>query len=781
MAPQKKTLFNSAWLQDENFSSWLKKDNNNTNAAYCKFCMKSFSLSNMGRQALLSHASGNKHKSKENYRNTTITLNVSAGKEKITESLNSTENLSQSQEPISQKISNNNNNNLNFKNNNHTICPNNTNTSDNSRSGTQKSNKSILGNFVLKNETIKAEILWCLQQVLTHQSFRAGASSVSLFKIMFPDSNIASSMQLQRTKISYVITCGIAPFFKSELLQTIQKCNYFAVGFDESLNKVSQSGQMDINVRFWDSIKNEICTNYYNSVFIGHSTADDILKAFLAGIDGLDVTKILQISMDGPNVNKKFFNNLKSYLKDNGDANSPVILDLGSCGLHTVHNAFRAGIKATKWNVVPFLRSLYNLFKHVPARRADYTHYSNSKVFPKKFCDIRWVENVVVSARAIEILPFVIKYIQGVKKDKKEPKCDSYVIVASAIEDKFLKAKLTFFQFLASFIEPFLVQFQSDDCLAPLLYESIVTLLQEIMQNFVAANVFESTNLKSVDLKKSENLIFYNDINIGCATKRAIRECKNIKERDVLEFKKDCRQAYTALTEKLLERSPVNYKLVKGVSCLDPNVAQNLDIGAKRLSISLDILIENNWISGVDADKTLNQYKKLCRRSSFQDKIQNYFKSGDKKLNCLWLDNIMATPDDFKELTKYIKIIFTFFHGNSSLERGFSINKDCLIENLQEDSLIAQRLIYDKLKNVGIENIEISNSLIQSVKNSRSRYEEKLKKIKKDKELDDLDNKKKYIKEQQLKNLLDKKKTLVESSRRDISSIDEEIAKLKNK
>lgn len=95
-------------------------------------------------------------------------------------------------------------------------------------------------------------------------------------------------------------------------------------------------------------------------------------------------------------------------------------------------------------------------------------------------------------------------------------------------------------------------------------------------------------------------------------------------------------------------------------------------------------------------------------------------------------------------------------------------------------SLIAQRLVFDKLRNVGIENIKITPSLIQSVKNARSRYEEKLKKMKIDKELDDLDAKNKYMKKQQLKNLLDKKKALVETSRKDILSIDDEIEKLKS-
>lgn len=126
MAPQKKAIFNSAWLLDEKFSSWIKKDDNNPNAAYCKFCMKSFSLSNMGRQALLSHASGNKHKSKEINQMNSMKLDVSVSRKNLTENLNSTGNcLLQSQQ--SKTI----NNTTNSSNNDKTILDNN---NDNNKS-----------------------------------------------------------------------------------------------------------------------------------------------------------------------------------------------------------------------------------------------------------------------------------------------------------------------------------------------------------------------------------------------------------------------------------------------------------------------------------------------------------------------------------------------------------------------------------------------------------------------------------------------------------------------
>ena len=46
--------------------------------------------------------------------------------------------------------------------------------------------------------------------------------------------------------------------------------------------------------------------------------------------------------------------------------------------------------------------------------------------------------------------------------------------------------------------------------------------------------------------------------------------------------------------------------------------------------------------------------------------------------------------------------VFIFFltlsHGQSPVERGFSINKEIVIENLHISSLSAQRIVYDDLK-----------------------------------------------------------------------------------
>jgi len=66
-------------------------------------------------------------------------------------------------------------------------------------------------------------------------------------------------------------------------------------------------------------------------------------------------------------------------------------------------------------------------------------------------------------------------------------------------------------------------------------------------------------------------------------------------------------------------------------------------------------------------------------------------------------------------------------HGNASVERGFSVNKDCLVENLHEESLIAQRHVWAAIQKYGgVEKVNITKKMIMDVRNSRSYYKEAL-------------------------------------------------------
>ena len=70
---------------------------------------------------------------------------------------------------------------------------------------------------------------------------------------MFPDGTIASNFTLSKTKCAYTINFGLADYFKEQLLSEVKASPLYVLSFDESLNPVSQSCQMDCGVRYWDS------------------------------------------------------------------------------------------------------------------------------------------------------------------------------------------------------------------------------------------------------------------------------------------------------------------------------------------------------------------------------------------------------------------------------------------------------------------------------------------------------------------------------------------------
>ena len=76
----------------------------------------------------------------------------------------------------------------------------------------------------------------------------------------------------------------------------------------------------------------------------------------------------------------------------------------------------------------------------------------------------------------------------------------------------------------------------------------------------------------------------------------------------------------------------------------------------------------------------------------------------------------------------FFKMILILSHGNATVERGYSVKLQCLVENQHEASLVAQRGIYDAIAQAGgIENIEITPKLIHAYKNASSFYPENLK------------------------------------------------------
>ena len=58
----------------------------------------------------------------------------------------------------------------------------------------------------------------------------------------------------------------------------------------------------------------------------------------------------------------------------------------------------------------------------------------------------------------------------------------------------------------------------------------------------------------------------------------------------------------------------------------------------------------------------------------------------------------LADRKKFSELWAVVQILLLLSHGQATVERGFSVNKNVTTENLSKESLMAERLIMDNIR-----------------------------------------------------------------------------------
>ena len=264
------------------------------------------------------------------------------------------------------------------------------------------------------------------------------------------------------------------------------------------------------------------------------------------------------------------------------------------------------------------------------------------------------------------------------------------------LKDKLLSAKLHFLLSVSVMLEPFLTLFQSNDCLLPFMYQELFSLLRKVADRFVRKNVMaEMTSppkLMKLDISKDSNLKFAHDVEIGFGAKNA---CKNLKEADVLQFRNDCRKFLVTMFTKLCVKCPLKMKVVRGATCLAPEVMLNEDLRSSRVNSALEEFVDKKHMTPEVADLVKNNYICFCENSKVKEALKAFSRKDDK-LDQYLMKLITETSLLEPATLKFFKQLLILFHGNAAVERCFSVNKECLVENMAEDSLIAQCMVESK-------------------------------------------------------------------------------------
>ena len=496
------------------------------------------------------------------------------------------------------------------------------------------------------------------------------------------------------------------------------------------MNHVLQEEQMDIIVRFWDDDEGMVKTRYLDSKFLKRPNCQNLLEKLLDGISFLPLCRMLQLSMDGPNVNWSVFKVLDEHFSEHDFG---TLINIGSCGLHIVHGAFQTGVQSTGWDIEKVLKAMWRLFQDSPARREIYIRECGSTVFSMKFSQTRWIEDDSVAERAIELWPNivkVIKYYQEQAPSYRPKNNKSYDTLVAHHTNQFIEARFTFFKYVASILKVYLVQFQTDNPMVPFLSNAIERIFRLLMKMFVKREVTERAatpyKLLRIDVEDKENHLPVESVDLGTATKAVLKHIKETQQGAKAKFKKECVVMLTLILKKLQERCPLKYPIVRNSACISPTeMLRSKDACILKFGGLVQKLFEIDRLTAKESDRAKLQYEDFLTsvQHDHKDKFQAFVK--EKNHVDTFLGIYLKSNEMYESLWKVCKIVLTLSHGQAAVERSFSVNKQLFVDNLQETSLVGQKIVYDFLtygQTAELHEFQIPNGLLLSCRSAHSRY-----------------------------------------------------------
>ena len=525
--PAGHTHFNSSWLthidaNNQALGVWCRKGKDNFHG-YCRFCDIDIKCNNSGEQQLLGHATTVKHRQaiKCMQDDKQFKLNFGATSNNASSSTSSTA-------PTFQMI---------------------------------------------------AQIYWMAKTASCNFSFSSNDHIAGTFQKMFPDSKIAAKFSLSRTSSSYMISEGMAPYFRKSIVQDLLNSDLpFSMHFDETTTSQVKK-QMDLTLRYWSPTHNKVWVTFYTSLFFGHAEGDKVASKMFDQLimDSIPVNRLITLARDGPNVNKTIMRKMQDLIKEEHPEFGGFV-NLGSCVLHIVHNAFGKGLEKYGKDIDQFCLDLHSLFKYSAARREDYTELQLSLDVEmhtfQQHTEVRWLSIGPAIRRILEQWDAICQFMKHLAKDeKKAPKSINYrraSAMLTGIEKDHTKVTLEFLNNTVPIFESFLTLFQKSGPTVHIVYDSMCQSLLKVMRRFLKASSLEDkygVELSDIPCNDVKLQLSDSELIIGDETRRALGKLKSEKQKSALL---GIRSFFAAVVSHMQSELPLDNTLLRNLGCLNP-------------------------------------------------------------------------------------------------------------------------------------------------------------------------------------------------------------------
>ena len=217
------------------------------------------------------------------------------------------------------------------------------------------------------------------------------------------------------------------------------------------------------------------------------------------------------------------------------------------------------------------------------------------------------------------------------------------------------------------------------------------------------------------------------EVDIGFGARRALA---GLSTEVNVNFRKEAKEILQSICSKIQERSPLKYSLIKYVSCFNPQIIWTQpEECQRRLKGVCNVFLDANRIATTAADKAKQSWNDLVSTEDFKVNSKNYCKLSrsdpDKRLDLFYREHL-SEKEEYNDLYNLVKMVMVLSHGNAEAERGFSVNRQILQDNMMERSMVAQRIVHQALAKTGgkVTDVTIDKQMMSDVRlASRRRIE----------------------------------------------------------
>lgn len=78
----------------------------------------------------------------------------------------------------------------------------------------------------LQDRVVRAEAVFAMSVVSKSIPYSWADTATDIYKVMFADSEVAKNFSCARHKLSYVISDGLGPYFKSKVITELSACSF---------------------------------------------------------------------------------------------------------------------------------------------------------------------------------------------------------------------------------------------------------------------------------------------------------------------------------------------------------------------------------------------------------------------------------------------------------------------------------------------------------------------------------------------------------------------------